>query len=389
MTPIINNPRYLPLLAVAATAALHLLLDGGAWVHLLTLLVALLASWQIHLIMQQQGEQQQQTTTQVAQQQNWRQQCQQQRDELHDLWLRITPIMRRHIDTGREQTEQSIQRLTERFSGLVGELSELIEVSHLGDSDRDEDALAEDRRLLQQLFQQINGLLLSKGQMLQRVEHLSNFTTELDNMAAEVARLADQTNLLALNAAIEAARAGESGRGFAVVADEVRTLSNQSGETGSRITAKINELNQSMRDCLSFATRSSSDEEAMIHEGEALITRVMDNMAARAERMSSEGAAFLTLSNRIRNEIEEMLVAFQFQDRVSQILQHVTTTLQHVDTALAQLPSVESGESSALAIEQLLQEMRKGYTTQEQHQNHEPTATAGNQSATAGSVMFF
>lgn len=60
--------------------------------------------------------------------------------------------------------------------------------------------------------------------MIDKIQHLMDLASEVENIVKSVQNIAEETNLLALNAAIEAARAGENGRGFAVVAQEIRKL---------------------------------------------------------------------------------------------------------------------------------------------------------------------
>lgn len=133
--------------------------------------------------------------------------------------------------------------------------------------------------------------------VLQQAGHgrrnLDNTTKTIEELSADVARVADevtslrehalaigevvnvindiaeQTNLLALNAAIEAARAGDQGRGFAVVSDEVRTLANRTQASTLRIRETIERLQCSVESIVELMaqgrhTASTASEKAQL-----------------------------------------------------------------------------------------------------------------------------
>ena len=75
-------------------------------------------------------------------------------------------------------------------------------------------------------------------ELLEIMNSISHYATEIVNMNSTIEDIALQTNILALNASVEAARAGAAGKGFAVVAEEVRSLADKSREA-SNSTAEI------------------------------------------------------------------------------------------------------------------------------------------------------
>jgi methyl-accepting chemotaxis protein len=288
--------------------------------------------------------------------------------------------------------EENVSALTERFSSLVNELQQVAETSHIN-SEHDEviRIISRDKSELLGLFNEFTSITDSNQQLALKINHLNAYTSELDKMAGEVRAIADQTNLLALNAAIEAARAGESGRGFAVVADEVRTLSGQSGDTGNRITEKTAEVNKIVQELFSFSSQTSKTVSEAIGSGGEVVERVTENLSGRTEQLEEEGRKLLDLSQMLQSEIQQMLVAFQFQDRVDQILHQVTGSLDSVDAVLGQRGEQRQQglEPTPLDIDALLQTMKSSYTTTEQHRNHEGGDASTSNDAPGGAVMFF
>ncbi|MFD1204759.1 methyl-accepting chemotaxis protein [Sporosarcina contaminans] len=95
------------------------------------------------------------------------------------------------------------------------------------------------------------------------MSNLSERSVEIQSIVGVIEDIAAQTNLLALNASIEAARAGESGKGFAVVAQEVRKLA----ESTSDSTANIQTLTNALRDEIEQALAATKKSAALIEKG--------------------------------------------------------------------------------------------------------------------------
>jgi methyl-accepting chemotaxis protein len=215
---------------------------------------------------------------------------------------------------------------------------------------------------------------------MQSVRSLAGASASLSDMAEDVAKLARQTNLLSLNAAIEAARAGQSGRGFAVVAAEVRRLSTESGDTGKRIGNQVSEFGDCMRTALTQAAEHTEHDAGVIRESEDTINQVVaqvdtavSQLNARAQELSARGEA-------VRGQVEQLMVAFQFQDRVHQIMDQVN---QSIFSAMASMQRslLEGSAPDAQAWTELLS---AGYTTDEQRNalGGEPAAAASSSNDT-------
>ncbi|WP_419737563.1 MULTISPECIES: methyl-accepting chemotaxis protein [Pseudomonas] len=205
--------------------------------------------------------------------------------------------------------------------------------------------------------------------MLGQVRGLTAYTGELRTMAADVAAIAAQTNLLALNAAIEAARAGEAGRGFAVVADAVRNLSSKSSETGQQMSAKVDIINNAITQLVEAASSSADQDSHSVGESEQSIQLVLERFQNITGRLADSADLLKQESYGIRDELTDVLVNLQFQDRVSQILSHVRDNISALHDHLQQVSQAPE-RAEAIDVRQWLASMESTYATDEQRRTH-------------------
>ena len=292
---------------------------------------------------------------------------------LRALVMRVLPVWSSHAGLANNQCEQGIGDLATRFADINQRLAHALSRVAAGGSDGDVLVVIESaQRELDGLLADFRTMHASRNALLEQISQLSQFTDELQIMAADVAAIAAQTNLLALNAAIEAARAGESGRGFAVVADEVRKLSTQSGATGTRIAAKVDHINRAMETALAQVQQSSTADMELINRSENTISQVLERFHGTAD-----AELLLNENTEIKQNIDDVLVSLQFQDRVSQILGHVTSDMARLGDAIT---------SSVPDADQWLVQLERTYTTLEQVQVHRGGKT---QSPAKSTVTFF
>jgi len=290
-----------------------------------------------------------------------------------DLVARVVPCWERHVLAAQLEGNSAITDLISFFSNLTERLANAAnkceQVSHDGDSAHGQVVSRASADLLAQIGS-LKHSIASRRQALAGLARLTSTVTELRRMADDVRTVARQTNLLALNAAIEAARAGPAGRGFAVVADEVRNLSTRSAEAGRRIDESVRSIGESAKQLDQYTLETEKDDARLIASSERLIDTVLQPLQTLVDELIATSAILRDTNAGVRNEMDNLFTGFQFQDRVSQILESTCRDMGKLTEML--------GSDAARIVrpdaDEWLRSLEKTYTTDEQRRTHQDPA---------------
>jgi len=282
-----------------------------------------------------------------------------------------------HIENSRTQLEQAISEMSVRFASIVERMNSSMDAARAvsmvsGQEDVGMNAVfTNSKNQLTQLVHKMSESLTGRKQTMEQLKFLKEETAQLKDMAKSVENIASQTNMLALNAAIEAARAGEMGRGFAVVADEVRALSQRSGEAGGQISTTVNTFSGTVDTTLQEAFENLEKDLSQETEGKEVITEVMSNLHVITDGLSDSTRILSEESKGIAEEINDILVSLQFQDRVSQTLDHVKSSLTEYSQFLIREQQLKMENPHHVTDkEKFIRQLACKYTTDEERNIH-------------------
>lgn len=291
-------------------------------------------------------------------------------DNEADFFIAVLPIWQNHVLSVKEKTENAVAQLIESFGSLIKQFDD---AGFGGQGGKTESAqhtstmhlLELCRNELQPVIEHLETMIDSKSDLLEAINNLATSTADLKDMAHSVGTIAAQTNLLAINASIEAARAGAHGRGFAVVAGEVRRLSLISADTGKTITERVNDIAGAVKETLKAAKKTNDKDRAILLKSGNVVKAVLGHVQSlgdAAELMRSQGEI-------IRNDVENLLITLQYQDRVSQML-------DVLDRDITKLMTVFSENQGIPPTSQWLNDLEKYYTMNDQHMSHAQSRTS-------------
>lgn len=305
--------------------------------------------------------------------------------DLQALLRGVIPMWTQHLNLARSQVGDAILGLSSGFAGVSQRLFTGAQQSSSLQGGRAIETIQQAEHGLHQIIDALHQTQAYRASLVSEISSIASHTHDLSRMAEQVGKIADQTNLLALNAAIEAARAGESGRGFSVVADEVRKLSRESGETGKHIRATVSTVTDAINKAQQISAAFAEREHSLVQQSQSLADSIVSNFNTTAQELQYSLDELHQERSLLENDVNQLVMHLQFQDRVDQIVSHIVDDMQRLEQTGNQLLD---SSTSLPPVQSWLSRLSATYTTLEQQALHEgqyASVPANN----ASSVTFF
>ncbi|MFL9881318.1 chemotaxis protein [Herbaspirillum rhizosphaerae] len=264
-----------------------------------------------------------------------------------ELLQGVVPVWRSNVQLARSQTQDAIDKLTQRFVGIHQRLGGAVSLAEGG---KNGDVL----QVIQKAAQQLGGIaealeqvLSTRDGLLRKIETLGQHNDDIRQLAQEVEQIAGRTGVTDL------------------FSDEQSwtELAARSAEAGQKIISKTKSVQQQIQTALVSANQLDNDATRMMDDSRVVIATVIADFRESALKLSGTVGQLEEENREVDQEVCDILVNLQFQDRISQILDHVQLDMVKLVGLVEQTQALPDRAA-------WLADLEKTYTTQEQRQIH-------------------
>ncbi|MDH5673748.1 MAG: methyl-accepting chemotaxis protein [Myxococcales bacterium] len=228
------------------------------------------------------------------------------------------------------------------------------------------------RNLLEGFVGQTEEVCSETGAMADRMDAVAADMARIAGLLRKIERIDSQTNFVALNATIAAGRAGDAGKPFAVVAQEIKSLSRESSAFSEQIHGAVQSSKRRVAQAKETADSMVSRNKNVESEYRVRVDRMLEELGEVNSMVSQTLGAVSAITDEVREQTALAIRSLQFDDIVSQVVQHGLNQIGHLERLTELLTDSvrgsgggEPGDGAAFAreLQELAQASRACWAT--------------------------
>lgn len=275
--------------------------------------------------------------------------------------------LERELEDAQRIIRESVGKLSGSLTGLESQstdqrqvlrslIDEMLQMTGSDNSQQHEQAglqrfFDETHSLINEFVNKMNELRTSSAGIAASFDEMQGQVARITRSLDDVADITKQTDMLALNAAIEAARAGEAGRGFAVVADEVRKLAARTGGFNAEIRAALGDILSSLQHVGVRVAEATNADMSVAEKSQGTLTSLGGELLALTDKAREHSRHITEVTERMHSLTQEGVLAMQFEDIVTQMMDRINKKGVIVGTYLHSFLSLHNDQDQADGIQ--------------------------------------
>ncbi len=250
--------------------------------------------------------------------------------------IQSLPVLNAQLNAVIEQTNNSVNELILDFLNIDKKVKEQNSntrnlLNNLGFKDLKKFTLLDNNKLV---FNNLINNITEITKIIQKIfdefiKIINNFN-KLNNITDSIKEFSGKTKLLSFNAMVESARAGESGKGFKIVAQEVRSLSDKISSFVNEEEKLIENLLGQSNNQVDLFNKEFNKINDITKDSKNRIEYCLNEIDGVISNLKSQLDNFQITGDYFSNEINRIIVSFQFQDIIRQRLEHVIEPLDSI-----------------------------------------------------------
>jgi methyl-accepting chemotaxis protein len=255
--------------------------------------------------------------------------------------MAILPIVRRQLQETTSQVEDAVVSVCNNFTAIasrareaVTESATLLDGVTASESATVEGAIETSRQTIGSLLEGMERAARLSTLAISSMEEVSRTVTGMEELLAQVQRIAFTNKLIALNAKIEAVHVGELGSGFEVVADEISRQADRSTELVGGITDHIQTMRGRMNSSAEDLRQFLAEGREKLDQGRDQAESALEILLCLHQRTRDSLERATNQNSRLAGDIAAAIVGLQFQDRMKQRVEHVIEALEKLEHAM-------------------------------------------------------